>query len=254
MALKRLYFDLETSPAVGYFWRPGWKINISYHNIVQEPQIICVCYKWAGEDKTYSLDWGKGQSDKGLLKKFIKIANKADQLVGHNGDRFDLKWIKTRCLFHDIPTFPKYQTIDTLKQARANFNFNSNRLDYIAKFLGFEGKKDTGGFQLWVDCMNGDEKALKKMIDYCKGDVVILEKVFDRINNYVPHRAHARVNEDAEKWQCPECLSTNVILNRSTTTAMGTIRRQMNCKKCQKYYTISNKAYMDLLTWRVLNR
>ena len=96
--IKRLFFDIETSPCIGYFWRPGYKVNLSYDNILEENKIICICYKWQHEDEVNSLTWDSKQNDKKMLQKFIKVANKADELVGHNGDRFDLKWVKTRCL------------------------------------------------------------------------------------------------------------------------------------------------------------
>ena len=112
---KRLYFDIETSPNVGLFWSAGYKQNIDYSNIIKERAIICICYKWEDEKETYALTWDSKQDDKKMLIEFIKIANQADELIGHNGDKFDLAWIRTRCLFHKIDMFPKYTTIDTLK-------------------------------------------------------------------------------------------------------------------------------------------
>ena len=38
-----------------------------------------------------------------------------------------------------IPPMP-YKTIDTLKVARKEFAFSSNKQDYITKFLGLEEK------------------------------------------------------------------------------------------------------------------
>ncbi len=102
----------------------------------RERAIICICYKWEGEKKVHFLRWDKNQCDKTLLKEFIKVANDAHELVGHNSDMFDLPWIRTRCLFHNIDMFPNYTTIDTYKISKNKFKFNSNKLDYIAKFLG----------------------------------------------------------------------------------------------------------------------
>jgi DNA polymerase elongation subunit (family B) len=252
--IKRLYFDIETSLGKFYSWKAGWKINIPHDNIIEEPRIICICWKWNNSDTVHSLDWGKAKDDKKLLKKFIKVANKADQMIGHNGDKFDLKWIKTRCLFHRIETFPKYQTFDTLTAVRSNFRLQSNRLDYISKFLGFSGKSETGGLQLWRDCDLGVDGAVQKMVDYCKKDVVILEQVFDAINNYVPHKTHSLQYTELPTFSCPECGSVKTRCNKTRTTAAGTIRRQMHCVKCKKIYTISNKAYIDLLKWRMINQ
>ena len=168
---KRLFFDIETSPNIGMFWTAGYKLNIGHDNIIKERAIICICYKWEGDEKIYSLTWDNDQNDKKMLEKFVLIANEADELVGHNGDKYDLAWIKTRCLFHGIPMFPKYTTIDTLKQARAHFRFNSNKLDYIGKFLGL-GEKIHTGFDLWKNIvLNKDKQALEDMVTYCKGDV-----------------------------------------------------------------------------------
>ena len=133
---RRLFFDIETSPNIGLFWEAGYKKNIDYSNIIQERAIICICYKWEDEKEVYALQWDAKQNDKRMLEQFIEVANVSNEMVGHNGDKFDLAWIRTRCLFHNISMFPKYTTIDTLKVARQKFRFNSNRLNYIADFLG----------------------------------------------------------------------------------------------------------------------
>ena len=36
--LARLFWDLETSPNIGLFWKSGWKINISEEKILQEKE------------------------------------------------------------------------------------------------------------------------------------------------------------------------------------------------------------------------
>lgn len=102
MQRKRLYFDIEVSANIGFFWKPGYNLNIGYENIIKEAGIICICYKWEGDKKVHSLTWDKHQSDKKLLQDFIKVANTADELVGHNGDKFDLPWVRTRCLYHGV--------------------------------------------------------------------------------------------------------------------------------------------------------
>ena len=132
---RRLFFDIETSYCIGKFWRPGSKVFISSDNIIKHASIICICYKWEGEKEIYSLDWGLNkQDDKSQLVKFIKVANQADEIVGHNGDKFDLPWVRTRCLLHKIEVFPKYKTIDTLKISRSKFRFPDNKLNTSAKY------------------------------------------------------------------------------------------------------------------------
>jgi uncharacterized protein YprB with RNaseH-like and TPR domain len=240
---KRLFFDIETSPNIGMFWTAGYKLNIGHDNIIKERAIICICYKWEGDEKIYSLTWDINQDDKKMLEKFISIANEADELVGHNGDKYDLAWIRTRCLFHGIPMFPKYVTIDTLKQARAQFKFNSNKLDYIGKFLGL-GEKIHTSFDLWKDIvLNKDKQALEDMVTYCKGDVDLLEKIFNKMSSYFPHKTHFGVLSGEEKSSCPHCASVNMVYSKKRMSALGTFRVQLQCKDCGKYHTVSNRTY-----------
>jgi len=63
---KRLFFDIETSFNIGFFWRAGWKQTISPENIIEERKVICVSYKWEDDDKVHTLTWDENQSDKTL--------------------------------------------------------------------------------------------------------------------------------------------------------------------------------------------
>lgn len=239
---KRLFFDIETSPNIVYSWRIGYNLTITPDNIIDERRIICIAWKWEGEDDTYALHWDEFQNDKQMLVQFINVMNKADEVVGHNSDRFDIKWVRTRCYFHEIPVFPNYRSFDTLKKARSNFNFNSNKLDYIAKFSGLEGKMITN-YKLWVDVMDGCEDSLKYMVDYCKKDVIELEKVFNKMNNYVTNNTNHAVLKGEDKHCCPECGGEGSF-EKIISTPMGTKQVLMKCD-CGKYYKISFKSYMN---------
>ena len=41
------------------------------------------------------------------LLTLLKIANQADEIIGHNGDRFDIKKVRTRCIYHRVPCVSK---------------------------------------------------------------------------------------------------------------------------------------------------
>jgi len=248
--IKRLFFDIETSAMIVYSWRIGWNITLSPDNIIQDWKIICISYKWEGENKVHTLDWGKEMCDKKLLEDFIKVANTADELVAHNGDRFDIKKIRTRCIDHRIPMFPNYKTLDTLKKAKSGFNFNSNKLDYIAKFLGVGAKLEHEGFTMWVKCMQGDKVALEAMKKYCEMDIIVLEDVFLTMQNYIKPNTHAGVLGNNLKYSCPCCGSENTSLLKNNITTMGTIKRQMVCGDCNHGYEISNSSYINYLKFK----
>jgi uncharacterized protein YprB with RNaseH-like and TPR domain/predicted RNA-binding Zn-ribbon protein involved in translation (DUF1610 family) len=238
---KRLYFDIETSPNIGFFWTAGFKLNISTESIIKERAIICICYKWEEDKVTHSLNWDSKQNDKKMLQEFIKVANEADELVGHNGDKFDLAWVRTRCLFHRIDMFPTYITIDTLKVARSKFKFNSNKLNYIAKYLGI-GQKIHTDYDLWKDIvLNKDKDAMDKMIKYCKMDVILLEKVHKELSLHIPAKTHYGVIFGAYKGSCPECGSDDIVRNNKRVTASGVVKVQMRCNTCGKFHTKTDK-------------
>lgn len=238
---RRLFIDIETSPNIGLFWQAGYKQRIDYSNIIKERQIICICYKWEDEKEVYSLDWGKKQCDKKLLTDFIQIANQADELVAHNGDKFDLPWIRGRCVYHQIDMFPTYSSIDTLKISRNKFRFNSNRLDYIAKYLGIGGKIKTE-FNLWKDIvLDHSEKALQDMIKYCKRDVVLLEKVYNRIKSHSEPKMHYGVIFGQDRTSCRECGCDELVKIKTRTTATGLKKSIFKCKECGTTQTKTDK-------------
>lgn len=248
--IKRLFFDIETSPNVVYSWRIGWNLTITPDNIINERAIICISYKWETEDKIHTLTWDKDQCDKQMLIDFIKVANQSDEMIAHNGDRFDIKWIRTRCIFHRIPMFPNYKTLDTLKKAKSGFNFNSNKLDYIAQYLGVGAKVKHSGFDMWKGVMNNDETALDEMAVYCEGDIIVLEDVFLTMQNYIKQNTHAGVINNNLKYSCPCCSSENITLLKNNVTAMGTIKRLIECDDCNYNYEISNSSYMLYLKFK----
>lgn len=236
------FIDIETSPCVGYFWRPGRKISISADNIVTESRIVCICWKDEGSNKVHSVDWGDGSPmhQRKMLKSFLKELKPEDVLVGHNLDRFDIKWIKTQVLKLGLDPINRLTSIDTLKLTRGNFNFNSNRLDYLGNVLGCGGKLETGGFQLWKDVMNGSTKALAQMIKYCKRDVLLLEEVYNRILPHVVKTGiHKGVLYGRNRASCDTCGSERTQRRGTRVNGIGLLVQKITCVDCLHTHEIS---------------
>lgn len=242
--MKRLYFDIETSPNIATVWGTGRKQWIDYENIIKERAVICIGFKIDGEKQADVLTWDKNQCDRKMLDKFGKLLAGVQECVGHNIDKFDMPWVRSRMLFHGLPPMPQIKTADTLQWSRRYMYFNSNRLDYIATFLGI-GCKVRTEFKLWKDVLlkqNDHSHALHMMSEYCKHDVELLEKVWKKLQLYCPVRTHAGVLNDSEKWSCPRCASENVQRWSRWATAAGTIRNRMRCKDCLGSYTVSENT------------
>ena len=136
---------------------------------------------------------------------------------------------------------PNYQTIDTLKIARNQFRLNSNRLNYIASYLGL-GSKIKTEFDLWKDIVLSNSKpAMEKMVKYCKKDVTLLEKVFNEIKMHVEPKTHYGVIFGHDRGSCPECGSDELRVVRRKTTATGLKKIQYQCKTCNRHHSKTDK-------------
>jgi hypothetical protein len=228
-----------------FSWRAGWKITLSADNIINERAIICICYKWEGEKKVHSLCWDNGD-DKEMIQKFQSVIEMADEMVAHNGDRFDIKWYNGRHLIHGLGPILQPKTVDTLKIAKRRFYLNSNSLDYLAKMLLGEGKNHTT-FDLWKDLvLKNDPGAMTKMVRYCKKDVVLLERVWRKMRDYNAPATHAAIGATGDvrdRWMCPHCASIDVHKSKTRVTAKGMKQHQMVCDRCGRYYTIANAVH-----------
>lgn len=241
--MRRLFYDIEVSPHYASIWRTGRKVSVHYKNIKRERAVVCIGYMWEWDKQATVISWDNKRCDKKMLKQFHKIISSADECVGHNIDRFDLPWVRTRCLYHRVPPIPPVKTCDTLQWSRKYFYFDNNRLDYICDLLGL-GRKVKTEDDLWdLVCWDNDRSALKRMERYCGQDVELLPPFFKLLSEYgCPPKTHAGVLNGHEKWTCPRCASDRVLKWQRCVTAAGTEQQKMKCKDCHGYYRISATA------------
>lgn len=241
--LKVLIYDIETSYNIVKSWRIGYNLIINHNDIIEERKIICVSYKWLDEDIVYNLQWDKDKDDKFLLEQFIEVLNEADLIVAHNGDNYDLKFIKTRAIKHGLDMLIDYPQFDTLKVAKKKFNFNSNKLDYISAYLGFDNKIKTE-MGLWDDIIfRKCPIAMDKMITYCNKDVELLEKVYNKLVYWEKPVGHAGVLQDKTKQTSPISGGLNLELVKTVTTNRGTIKRIMKDLDNGRLFEMSDTNY-----------
>lgn len=212
MKTKILLVDLETAPTLGYVW-DLWETDVL--KVVNPWYILCFSYKWLG-GKTHVISlpqfksYKKTPRDDGeLVKKLWELFEEADIIIGHNGDKFDIRKANAKFVKYGLTPPAPYKTIDTLKVARKYFKFDSNRLDALGDYLEVGRKVKTGGFDLWDRCMQGDMKAFKLMERYNKQDVDLLEKVYHKLKPFIQNHPNLNLFNGTEH-NCPNCGSTNV--------------------------------------------
>ena len=101
------YFDIETSPNVGTFWRSGYKVNVSTSDIWQERVILMAAWRHEGDSNVYYSDALKinkdgSLDDKQVVADISRGLKDTELLVMHNGDKFDLPWVNGRALKHGV--------------------------------------------------------------------------------------------------------------------------------------------------------
>ena len=225
---KVILFDIETSPNLAYVW------GMYEQNVIrfkEQRTIISFAYKWL-DKKPINVHSLKDLSPKELAKKLHSLFDEADVICGHNGDTFDIKMANSFFVYHGLTPPSPYKTVDTLKIARSKFKFNSNKLNDLGEHLGLGKKVDTGGFQLWLDCMAGKEAGWKKMEKYNKQDVVLLEKV------YLLLRAWATTTPnllEENRDNCPACGSSKV-QSRGWQITKTFRKRRFQCQQCGRWF------------------
>jgi len=247
--LKVLIYDIETSYNIVKSFRIGYNKTLTPNDIIKERAIICVSYKWLGSDEVVNIAWDKNQSDKKLLEQFIPIMNQADLLVAHNGDKFDMKFIKGRAFKHNLPMHVNYVQFDTYKVARKKFDINSGKLDYIAKYLELSYHKIKVDMELWDRViLERSPEALDEMVEYCNRDVFVLEDVYNAMANWEHPKVHAGVILTEDRISSPYSGSKNIELTKTTSTTRGTLKRVMTCNDTNRTFELSDAQYRKFLT------
>jgi uncharacterized protein YprB with RNaseH-like and TPR domain len=128
-----------------------------------------------------------GKYDSRIVEMLCEEMNNYDTLMTYYGTRFDVPFIRTRALDHGI-RFPFYREVshkDLYYQVRSKLRLNSNSLKTATEFLGIRGKTKLDP-RVWRDATYGDTDALQTVLSHNIADVIILERLHKKIEDYCP--------------------------------------------------------------------
>jgi hypothetical protein len=227
MTPRILLYDIETSPHQGYVWGAYEQTVLHF---TKHREILTVAYKWLGDKKVTVLTRAdfKDKTDRSLVKAVHSLLDEADVVVGHNSIQFDNKVAHARFIFHKLPPPSPFRNFDTKRVAKSVFQFTTNKLDDLGKFLGFGGKIVTPGISLWLRAMEGDKAALKEMGEYNGRDVELLEQVYLALR---PYSRGPGLSNLSHKDACPKCGKESLIKKGLAATATSTYQR-FKCTSC----------------------
>lgn len=231
-----LFLDIETAPILAYVWGI-YDQNIPTIQIKKDWHLLSWSAKWLGDKKAMHMNQANVKNiedDKKIMKGMWKLLDEADVVIYHNGDKFDKKKINTRFLKHRLGKPSSYKTIDTLKVARQNFAITSNKMEYIAEFLGVANKKykhkKFPGFELWKACLTKNKEAWKEMEQYNSQDVYTLEDIYNELKQWVTN-INFNVYYDEAINICTLCGNDKFTKNGHDYTKTGKFQR-FKCTKC----------------------
>lgn len=226
--MKILLLDIETAPNLAYVWGV-WKQNISMDKIVAKGHVLCWAAKWYGEPGMYFRSVRTGP--KSMLRQVHRLLDEADAVVHYNGKNFDIPTLNKEFLTHDMAPPAPYKQIDLLEVVRDRFSFPINKLDYVVQHLGLGRKVRHPGFQMWVDCMSGDDGAWAKMARYNQRDVTILERLYDKLKPWVRNHPNIGAFDPSDIEKCPHCGSVH-LQKRGVAVTRDVQYRRYQCVDC----------------------
>lgn len=235
--LRILFFDIETAPMLTHIWAPKQRW-VGSDMVLSEPFMLTWAAKWWGQKSVKSArltsDEAINQDDSRIVASLADLIRQADWVVAHNGDRFDVPRVNARVCEAGLEPLGVVQSIDTLKLVRQSFAWPYNDLNTIAKRLLGKRKVAHDGFATWRDAFRGDDNALRVMEKYNKGDVVLLEDVFEAIRPYVKSLPALWEAAWGGQMACPFCGSYRLI-QRGHRRTKASVYTQYQCKDCNRY-------------------
>lgn len=208
--------------------------------------VIIFGYKWSDEREAHTLTLSRTDlrnfDDSKLLVKASKLMIEADLLVGHFASVFDRRFIQGRLLLNNLPPIPFTKLRDTCMIARSVANFSSNRLKHLAKILGMKNQKLENNWpSAWFQVMKGNTQALEDLAEYCKGDVIALEELYNRLKVF--DNPHPRLYMDRAK--CGVC-GGNVQYRGFSWVGQSKYRRTQ-CSKCGRWSRETNRVKVEIV-------
>jgi uncharacterized protein YprB with RNaseH-like and TPR domain len=236
--MKILFLDIETSPMTAHTWGL-WKQNIAINQIVDSTEMMCFGARWYGEKRVnFKSVHHHGKAE--MLDTLHSMMDEADVVIGWNSKSFDSKHIRREFIENGyLPPSP-WKDLDLMLAVKSQFRFPSNKLDYVAQTLGVGQKVKHSGFDLWIQCMAGNDKAWAEMKKYQIQDVDLLVDLYEKLKPWIPNHPSVALYDGIHDG-CVACGSENLQRRGEARTIAGTYQR-FQCQDCGKWLRGSVKV------------
>lgn len=247
-----LILDVERLPGITQqsWWDRGDLKNryIHHETVTREPRTMIVCAKWYEQpDVMRFAEWDKG-GRKTFLKRVHALMAEADIIVGHHVDNADVPWLKGDFYIPRIghphrpklAPLPPFKTVDTLKVLRREMKSGApfKGLDAFAQIVGIPSKVDAYDRERMERAVAGDEADRERLIDYCEGDVVATQWLYDWLRPHIKNHPALFVDGQDKLMTCNRCAGeTKPTAKRYVANVLTYSMRK--CVNCGAYSRLS---------------
>lgn len=227
---KIILYDLETSRTRVEGYGNRWDFKVV--KFLKQSELMCYSYKELGEKNVHFVSRHDFKKYHDFVKSLRDLLDSADVTIAHNGGSFDDKMANRFFVLEGLAPPKPRKTVDTKREAKRWFKFESNKLDDLGDFLGLGRKEKVGYADLEDDFMsdNPAKKTIRLMRKYNNQDVRLLEAVYLRLRPFMS--SHPNLGDITQRDAiCPKCGSTNLHKRGFNNRRAGSTQRYQ-CQSC----------------------
>lgn len=245
--------DIERLPRVVFEWSPrhreGWTPE---HMVIESSRMVSFAAKPLGGPVIFASEFHHSREK--MLETLWHVMDQASVIVSYNGSRFDVPHIDGELRDAGYKVYSPFKQIDLLSSIKRRFAYDYKTMKSVASRWGLsEAKQETGGFDLWRRCYEGDQEAWDQMREYNKQDVRVTEAMFldnlSWLTGSIPNMGLWVPSVDG--MVCPACGSNDVVKDGHAVTGV-TKYVAYRCGKCG-YRSRSNERVQSTIlrpvTW-----
>ena len=123
--------------------------------------------------------------DKRLMTDLAKELSKYKIIVTYFGTRYDLPFVRTKAMRYglDILEYGGTYHWDMFYTVKSKMNLSRKSLDNACDYLGIKGKTEIDK-EAWRSAKYGNKAGLAEVLNHNEGDVVILEKLHEKLQPF----------------------------------------------------------------------
>lgn len=177
--MRQVVFDLET-----WGLDRGWGVTLVasflIHGGNDGPKRITLKHRDSQAWKA-----GKRSDDREIAEEVFRILSDCHIAYAHNGDRFDIPWLRTVALKYGFQ-MPRIKLVDPCQIAWKRYRIGRNSLEAVADFLQLSQSKLHISPDVWRGALMDDDDACWDLLHKrCVSDVDLLNEVASRVTGDV---------------------------------------------------------------------